>query len=81
MTLFGKIIVAETNKRVLTEGLVKMSVLDYLSVVLPLGTKTIQRRLSDDNWTWRELLALQLHFKSDGIQQYIDHQFLEAKNS
>ena len=81
MTVMGKIIVQESNKHILESGMVKLSVLDYLAIVLPLGTKTIQRRLLDDGWTYKELLALQLHFKSDHIQNYINSQFTQAINS
>jgi hypothetical protein len=81
MTVFGKILASEANKKIICEGMVKLSVLDYLAIVLPLGTKTIQRRLSDDEWTYKNLLAIQLHFKSEAIQKYIDAQFTEALNS
>jgi hypothetical protein len=81
MTVLGKIVAAEANKKIISEGMVRLSVLDYLSQVLPLGTKTIQRRLSDDEWSYKNLLAIQLHFKSDAVQKYIDAQFTEAVNS
>ena len=81
MTVLGKIIATEANKRIVTDNMVKLSVLDYLAIVLPLGTKTIQRRLSDDDWTYKHLLGLQLHFKSDQIQNYINAQFTEAIHS
>lgn len=81
MTALGKIIARETNTRIISEGLPKMSIVGYLEQHLPLGDKTAFRRLIDDDWTYKELLALQLHFKSKEIQNYINAQFTEAINS
>lgn len=78
MTHFGKLIWKEMAKHAGEEGII--NVMEYFSdSVLPLGFKTLQRRLNDDNWTLAELIDLQQTLKSDALHNFLITKFNEAK--
>jgi hypothetical protein len=80
MTIMGKTIWKEMCRRAGAGGIVHV-LQHYADNVLPLGPKTLLRRLNDDNWTLKELVMLQQDLKSDLLQSYINTQFTEAVNS
>jgi hypothetical protein len=46
--------------------------------VVPVGVKTLRRRLNDDNWQHRELVELQQTLKSEELQNDINAEYNEA---
>lgn len=50
----------------------------FADSVLPLGSKTLKRRLDDDQWQINDLIALQQTLKSDDLHNYIISKFAEA---
>jgi hypothetical protein len=43
----------------------------YADDVLPLGPKTLKRRLSDDDWLIKTVLILQADLDSDALENYL----------
>ena len=80
MTIMGKVVWREMCRKAGEQGIV--NVLGHFSDnVLPLGPKTLLRRLNEDNWTLTELVCLQQELKSATLQEYIGEQFQRAIDS
>jgi len=77
MTTFGKIVWKEMTRFAGERSI--LHPLEYFAEeVVPVGPKTLRRRLDDDNWTLQELVSLQSHLKSTSLQEAINRKFAEA---
>ncbi len=74
MTPLGKVIWEEICRKAAAEGVVK--IVEYVSAnVVPIGEKTLRRRLSDDQWMVGELQALQTWCGSERIFKAVVSRF------
>jgi hypothetical protein len=81
MDVFGKLVWKEMCRRS-GEGGYTHPLEHYADDILPIGTKTLKRRLCDSSlWLMHELVVLQSDFKSDVVPNYINGKFTEATNS
>jgi hypothetical protein len=81
MTIMGKTIWKEMCRRAGEKGIVHV-LQHYADNILPIGPKTLLRRLNNDTlWTLSELVMLQQDLKSECVQSYINSLFTEAINS
>lgn len=80
MTVLGKQIWRAACKMAGERGIV--NVVGWLSAdVLPLGEKTLRRRLNDDEWLLRDLIQLQQTLKDRNLQEFINTEFESAIQS
>jgi hypothetical protein len=75
LTVLGKIIWKEMCRYAGDRTVVH--VIEHFSEdILPVGTKTLKRRLSEDSWTLAELRILQQTLQSDELKKFITENYL-----